>query len=78
MIDAKTFPAAFAAMDAAAAQFWAYPDAEWQDEFLVGWARQHDPALLAALIGVVKVADRATVEFDAARAAIAKAEGGAA
>ena len=76
MIDAKTFPAAFAAMDAAAAQFWAYPDAEWQDEFLVGWARQHDPALLAALIGVV--ADRATVEFDAARAAIAKAEGGAA
>ena len=51
MIDAKTFPAAFAAMDAAAAQFWAYPDAEWQDEFLVGWARQHDPALLAALIG---------------------------
>ena len=36
------------------------------------------PELLAALIGVVKVADRATVEFDAARAAIAKAEGGAA
>ena len=36
------------------------------------------PDLLAALIGVVKVADRATVEFDAARAAIAKAEGGAA
>ena len=67
MIDSKTFPAAFAAMDANAAQFWAYPNAEWQDEFLVGWARQHDPALLAALIGVV-----------AARAAIAKAEGGAA
>ena len=36
------------------------------------------PELLAALIGVVKVADRTTVEFDAARAAIAKAEGGAA
>ena len=34
------------------------------------------PDLLAALIGVVKVADRATVEFDAARAAIAKATGG--
>jgi hypothetical protein len=31
------------------------------------------PELLAALIGVVRVADRATVEFDAARAAIAKA-----
>lgn len=30
--------------------------------------------LLAALKGVVRVADRATVEFDAARAAIAKAE----
>lgn len=33
------------------------------------------PDLLAALKGVVRVADRATVEFDAARAAIAKAEG---
>ena len=72
MIDAKTFPAAFAAMDAAAAQFWAYPNAEWQDGFLVGWARQHDPALLAALIG------RATVEFDAAADIEAEQEGGAA
>ena len=34
------------------------------------------PDLLAALIGVVRVADRATDEFDAARAAIAKATGG--
>lgn len=33
------------------------------------------PDLLEALKGVVKVADRATMEFDAARAAIAKAEG---
>jgi len=31
-------------------------------------------AMLAALKGVVRVADRATVEFDAARAAIAAAE----
>ncbi len=31
--------------------------------------------LVSALKGVVRVADRATVEFDAARAAIAKAEG---
>lgn len=31
--------------------------------------------LLAALKGVVRVADRQTAEFDAARAAIAKAEG---
>lgn len=35
------------------------------------------PELLAALQGVVRVADRATVEFDAARAAIAKVVGGA-
>lgn len=33
------------------------------------------PDLLAALIGVVAVADRATVEFDRARAAIARATG---
>ncbi|MGE8630408.1 hypothetical protein [Achromobacter denitrificans] len=33
------------------------------------------PCLLAALEGVLRVADRATVEFDAARAAIAKAKG---
>ena len=32
------------------------------------------PDLLEALKGVMRVADRATVEFDAARAAIAKAE----
>lgn len=31
--------------------------------------------LVEALIGVVRVADRATVEFDAAKAAIAKATG---
>lgn len=33
------------------------------------------PDLLAALEAVVRVADRATVEFDQARAAIAKARG---
>lgn len=33
------------------------------------------PELLEALKEVIKVSDRATVEFDAARAAIAKAEG---
>lgn len=36
------------------------------------------PELLTALQGVVRVADRATDEFDAARAAIAKALGEAA
>lgn len=34
------------------------------------------PDLLAALLGVLRVADRKTDEFDAARAAIAKATGG--
>jgi hypothetical protein len=33
------------------------------------------PELLEALLGVLRVADRKTVEFDAARAAIAKATG---
>ena len=33
------------------------------------------PELLEALQGVLRVADRATVEFDVARAAIAKATG---
>jgi hypothetical protein len=35
------------------------------------------PDLLAALQGVLRVADRQTIEFDAARAAIAKATGAA-
>jgi hypothetical protein len=35
------------------------------------------PDLLEALLGVLRVADRATVEFDAARTAIAKATGAA-
>ena len=35
------------------------------------------PDLLEALKGVIRVADRETTEFNAARAAIAKAEGGA-
>lgn len=50
MIDEKTFPAAFAAMDAAAAQNWAYPDQDWQDEFLRSWAQENDPVLLAKLV----------------------------
>lgn len=33
------------------------------------------PELYEALIGVIRVADRATVEFDRARAALAKARG---
>lgn len=38
---------------------------------------EHAPELLKALQAVVRVADRATVEFDAARSAIAKATGNA-
>lgn len=58
------------------------------DNLLVGMRRQEEynaavaaeladqvNELVAALKGVVRVADRKTVEFDAARAAIAKAEG---
>lgn len=40
------------------------------------YLRAAAPCLLAALKGVLRVADRQTDEFDAARAAIAKAEGG--
>ena len=54
MIDTKTYPDAFAAMDAAAAQFWAYPDADWQDAFLLEWARENDPELHAALAGATQ------------------------
>ncbi len=39
------------------------------------YLRAAAPDLLAALQGVLRVADRQTDEFDAARAAIAKAEG---
>lgn len=39
------------------------------------WLSEAAPELLEALKGVVRVADRKTVEFDRARAAIAKAEG---
>lgn len=39
------------------------------------WFRDQRNQILAALKGVVRVADRATVEFDAAHAAIAMVEG---
>jgi hypothetical protein len=48
-ITQANFPAAFAAMDKAASEFWAYPDSQWQEEFLLSWARQHDPVLVTAL-----------------------------
>ena len=52
------------------------PYGPWSDENKAN----HDlvlasPDLLEALQGVLRVADRATVEFDAARAAVAKATG---
>lgn len=48
--------------------------AQYAVQALAEMERQRD-ALLSALKGVVRVADRKTVEFDAARAAIAAAEG---
>ena len=49
-IDNKNFPAAFAAMDAAASAFWAYPDAEWQDNFLRDYALAQGDSVLLALL----------------------------
>jgi len=43
-LNSTNFPEAFAAMDAAAAQFWAYPSAEWQDDFLESWFAMHGGA----------------------------------
>jgi hypothetical protein len=48
-ITSTTYPEAFAAMDAAASEFWAYPDQDWQENFLRQWAQANDPVLLAAL-----------------------------
>jgi hypothetical protein len=52
MFNSKNFPAAFAAMDEAASDLWAYPDAEWQHEFLMVYATvNNDTALLSLLEG---------------------------
>ena len=48
------------------------PDQQQANASLIAAA----PDLLEALLGVLRIADRATVEFDAARAAIKKATGG--
>ena len=48
-ITRENFPAAFTAMDEAAKAFWAYPDREWQDNFLCQWAQDHDHILARAL-----------------------------
>lgn len=46
----ENFPAAFAALDAAVAQYWAHPDTEWCENFLLAWAYKNvDVRLLAAL-----------------------------
>lgn len=54
-------------------------ESQWETEYQERQARYRlegaAPDLLAALKDVLRVADRKTVEFDAARAAIAKAEG---
>lgn len=38
-VNSTNYPAAFAAMDQAASEFWAYPDLDWQDAFLRQWAQ---------------------------------------
>ena len=46
----ENFPAAFTALDSAVAQYWAHPDTEWCENFLLAWATKYnDPRLLAAL-----------------------------
>ena len=50
-ITSLNFPEAFAAMDNAAKEFWAYPDSDWQDSFLLQWGeRNGNAALVAELI----------------------------
>lgn len=36
-INRTTHPALYAAMDAAASQYWAYPSPEWQNDFIDAW-----------------------------------------
>jgi hypothetical protein len=40
LINRTTHPELYTAMDAAAAQYWAYPDNEWQHEFIDQWLAQ--------------------------------------
>jgi hypothetical protein len=50
-ITSTTYPEAFAAMDEAAKAFYAYPDTDWQDAFLLQWAQEHgDRELTEALL----------------------------
>lgn len=53
-LTSENFPMAFAAMDVAAAEFWAYPDEEWQLGFLGDWAEAHGDADLLAAVEVWK------------------------
>lgn len=49
-ITSENFPEAFAAMDAAAKEFWAYPDEKWQESFLRHFAEERgDQDLMDAL-----------------------------
>lgn len=45
-VTAENFPAAFAAMDAEAAEFYSYPDSEWQYQFLLSWAQANNCSAL--------------------------------
>ena len=49
-ITSTTYPEAFAAMDDAATAFDTYPDVEWQEAFLLQWAREHGDRKLTELL----------------------------
>ena len=49
-LTSDVFPEAFAAMDAAAKEFWMYPDEGWQMGFLEEWANAHDDSDLLAAV----------------------------
>jgi hypothetical protein len=53
-LTSENFPAAFAAMNAAAKGFWCYPDEDWQLQFLDEWAIAHNDSSLLEAVEVWK------------------------
>lgn len=43
-MNSSSHPELFTAMDEAAKAFWAYPNAEWQDQFIERWLEEHGDA----------------------------------
>jgi hypothetical protein len=40
-VNSTTHPELYKAMDAAAKAYWAYPNLEWQQEFIDSWLESH-------------------------------------